>query len=479
MDQFVRVRAVLRERGDAEADGGSDRLGRRLDVEGRLRDGAADPLRDLERLLGRGLGQKERELLAAEACGDVVVAELRPEDLGHAPEHRVAGQMAVVVVDVAEQVEVGHHHRHRTLEAGGAGDLGRERRREVASVVEAGLRVDARLRLQPRHGQRAVHDDERRERGEDEPGIPGPEGGERDAERGQDEVGRDALEREDPAFAEGVVAPEPEDDRDEGVVRRHPRDGACEPRRCEPRVGVRDRRGVMPDDVGSTPGREGVQGVVREVEGLDRPGVALLQPLGDGLGERHQDDELGRQQEHAGENEDRRGVVEHVPRRLCGEQLRHGCREREQREGLPVVSHRREAEVVREGRGGRAEHEDGQVEAGAGRQGPALRLPFADGRRGEPAGGSRRASSSGRGEPARAGAGGIPGHRPVGAGASGGPSGAQLVRPPPRPQRAFSRVDAWFSPIRLPFRFRTPCGEWAAVQVAHDSRDAPQRMPLL
>ena len=77
VDQLVRVRAVLRIAGDADRDRRADRLARRLDVERPLRDGAADALRDLHRLLRRRLRQEDRELLAAEARRHVVVAELR------------------------------------------------------------------------------------------------------------------------------------------------------------------------------------------------------------------------------------------------------------------------------------------------------------------------------------------------------------------------------------------------------------------
>ena len=152
VDELVRVGAVLRERGDADGHRRPDGLGRGLDLELALRHGAADPLGDLERLVRRRLGKQDRELLAAEPGRDVVVAQLRAEDLGDSLQHRVAGKVAVAVVDVAEQVEVGHDQRHRPLEPRRARDLGGERRGEVARVVEAGLRIDARLRLQLRDG---------------------------------------------------------------------------------------------------------------------------------------------------------------------------------------------------------------------------------------------------------------------------------------------------------------------------------------
>ena len=151
VDQLVRVGCVLRETGDADRHGRADRLARGLDLERRLGDGAPDSLGDLERLVGRRLRQEDRELLAAEPRRHVVVTELRPEDLRDSAEHGVPGEMAVRVVDVAEQVEVGHDQRQRPLEAHGATELLRQRRREVARVEKARLRVDARLLLQRRH----------------------------------------------------------------------------------------------------------------------------------------------------------------------------------------------------------------------------------------------------------------------------------------------------------------------------------------
>ena len=196
MDERVRVLCVLREAGDADRDGGADRLARRLDVVELLGDGATNALGDLHRLLGRRLGKQDRELLAAETGRDVVVAQFGPEDLGDPLQHGVAGEMAVRVVDLAEQVEVGHDQRQRPLEALRAPELLRKRRGEVARVEEPRLRIDAGLRLQLRHRERPVDQQQRRDRERDEPWIAGPERGEDDAEGCEDEFRRERLVRE-------------------------------------------------------------------------------------------------------------------------------------------------------------------------------------------------------------------------------------------------------------------------------------------
>ena len=197
MDERVRILRVLRVAGDADRDGGADRVARRLDVVELVCDRTADPLGDLHRLLGRRLRQEDRELLAAEAGRNVVLPQLGAEDLGDALQDGVAGEMAVGVVDLAEQIEVGHDQRERPLEALCAPELLRERRREVARVEQAGLRIDARLRLQLRHRERSVDQQQRRDRERDEPRVARPERREDDAQRGEDELGRERLVREE------------------------------------------------------------------------------------------------------------------------------------------------------------------------------------------------------------------------------------------------------------------------------------------
>ena len=193
VDELVRVESVLREAGNAERHRRADRLGRRFDLELALGDGATDSLRDLQRLLRRRFRQEDRELLPAEASRNVVVPELLPEDLGDALEHRVACEVAVAVVDVTQQIEVSHDQRHRPFEARGARELRGECRREVARVIQTGFRVDARFGLQLRNAERAVDDNERRERGEDQPGVPVPECGQRHAEDRQHDIDRELL----------------------------------------------------------------------------------------------------------------------------------------------------------------------------------------------------------------------------------------------------------------------------------------------
>ncbi|MBA3348591.1 MAG: hypothetical protein H0T13_08540 [Actinobacteria bacterium] len=99
MDECVRVLGVLRIAGDADRDGRADRLAGGLHLVQTLGHAAAAPFGDLERLLGRRLRLEDPELLAAEAGRHVVVAQLAAEDLGDALQQRVAGEMAVAVVD--------------------------------------------------------------------------------------------------------------------------------------------------------------------------------------------------------------------------------------------------------------------------------------------------------------------------------------------------------------------------------------------
>ena len=208
VDELVRVLAVARVGSDADRDRRPDRLARRLDVERALGDLAPDPLGDLERLLRAGLRKENAELLAAEARRHVVVAQLRAEDLGDALEHGIAGEVAVRVVDVAQEVEVGHDQRQRAPEALGAHDLLVQGEPEMACVEEPGLRVDARFRLELWHGERAVNQEHRGDRERDQPRIRVPERREHDTERREHELGREPVEGEEARLTDRVPVAE-------------------------------------------------------------------------------------------------------------------------------------------------------------------------------------------------------------------------------------------------------------------------------
>jgi hypothetical protein len=70
------------------------------------RDALADPIGDLERLGLVRIGQQHHELLAAVAGGDVRRADLLLQDPGDAPEHLIAGHVAVGVVVPLEVIHV-------------------------------------------------------------------------------------------------------------------------------------------------------------------------------------------------------------------------------------------------------------------------------------------------------------------------------------------------------------------------------------
>ena len=67
----------------------------------------------------------------------------------------------------------------------------------MACVEQARLRIDARLQLQRGHRQRAVDQDDRREREREQPRVRAPQRRDADAERGEDELGRDRLTGEE------------------------------------------------------------------------------------------------------------------------------------------------------------------------------------------------------------------------------------------------------------------------------------------
>ncbi len=105
---------------------------------------------------GRVLEQ-HRELVAAHARSEVVLAQRRAQALGDRHEQRIAGGVPERVVDALEIVEVEEHHRRRVVVAC---ERGLDAQGEERAVGEPRQRIVARLVRQPllerRHrGQRA------------------------------------------------------------------------------------------------------------------------------------------------------------------------------------------------------------------------------------------------------------------------------------------------------------------------------------
>ena len=95
------------EPGDPFGDAGGGAAGADLaELGGRRRDARDRALRDVARLLLVALDGEQRELVAAVARGDVVGAGRAAQRVADAAQHLVADQVAVVLVDLLEVVEV-------------------------------------------------------------------------------------------------------------------------------------------------------------------------------------------------------------------------------------------------------------------------------------------------------------------------------------------------------------------------------------
>ena len=352
VDERVRVLRVLRVAGDADRDGRADRLARRLDVVQALGDRAADPLGDLERLLRRRLRQEDRELLAAEPGRDVVVAQLGAEDLGDALQHRVAGEMAVGVVDLAQQVEVGHDQRHRPLEALRAAELLRQRRREVARVEEAGLRVDARLGLELRHrrapGGSAAAVRSRTGRAtalpvqkaaSTTPSAAKTNSVERVWYEKSWRIGCPLTQRIIGAISDELSATSATE--------------AAVPASAKRTSSLVIRPSAPLTRCAAAPRRHRRDREDEDVERLDVPGAAAAQPLRHVLDQRQHREQRRRQQQHRRDQEDAGRVVALVARRPHDEELRQGDARREDRELEPVARRLIELREERSGDGDR------------------------------------------------------------------------------------------------------------------------------
>ena len=92
---------------------------------------------ELVRVSGGRLRQQDRELVPADAAGDVGRADDVLDALGGLGQHCVAGEVADPVVDRLEVVEVEDDQRQAPPIAVRAGDLACQRLVEVAPVVES------------------------------------------------------------------------------------------------------------------------------------------------------------------------------------------------------------------------------------------------------------------------------------------------------------------------------------------------------
>ena len=120
----------------------------------------ADPLGHGPRRRLRGAGEDQHELVAAVAREVVVLADLRAQRVRDAPQQRVAGGMAVLVVDALEVVEVDQHAAQRLAVAGRAGDLLADADLHRAVVEQPGEGVRARRGADVVVGGRVVAGDD-------------------------------------------------------------------------------------------------------------------------------------------------------------------------------------------------------------------------------------------------------------------------------------------------------------------------------
>ena len=122
----------------------TDNCGVALDREPLALDELAQLLAQRRAFLDVGLGQDQHEFLAAVAADQVAGAEVFGDGLGDAAQDRVAGGVAIRVVDRLEVVDVDERDAQRSPVAGRALDLGEQVGEERLAVGDAGQAVDGR-----------------------------------------------------------------------------------------------------------------------------------------------------------------------------------------------------------------------------------------------------------------------------------------------------------------------------------------------
>ena len=199
VDELVRVAAVARERGDADRDRRADRLarGRRPRTRSRRRRGGS-ARRSRAPRAARVSGSRIENSSPPKRAGTSYSRSCSRKILATPGEHRVAGEVAVRVVDVAQQVEVGHDQRHRPVEAARRAPSSSRsvaaKWRALKSPVFGSTRASAWSAGTA--SERWTRSSGASANGH-QPRVVLPERRDADAERREHEVGREVLEREE------------------------------------------------------------------------------------------------------------------------------------------------------------------------------------------------------------------------------------------------------------------------------------------
>src|ERR1043165_3818141 len=98
-------------------------------------------MRDALAIRQTAVRQNDRELIAAEPRADVTHAHLEVDASGGFTQQRVASEMAVLIVDALEVIDVDHQAGDGLAEPLGPRELFAQARVEVTSIVEAGEEV--------------------------------------------------------------------------------------------------------------------------------------------------------------------------------------------------------------------------------------------------------------------------------------------------------------------------------------------------
>ena len=228
-------------------------------------------------------------------------------------------------------------------------------------VEETCLRIDPRLGLQRRDAQRTMDEEDRRERERNQPRIGLPERVDGDTERREHEVGGKELSVEQSGLAEREAARESKHQCEERVVDRDEDDAGEETGDGQPERVVAHREVIENELPADEPGGQRRKQVVKNVERLQVPAVAHLQPLRNHLDDRDEHEEFRRQDERRGNEEHDVGVVRLVRRRTHDEETCHRRRGAEHEEGGPIVRVVEPADE-RDGHRGRGDRNEREIE---------------------------------------------------------------------------------------------------------------------
>ena len=221
MDDLFLGLVKLGSSGHPDANGNLDRRDAGSDSELGRFDVLADIFGTFIGHFNGGFWHEHGELFAAKSGDYIIIAHRGLQGFGDSKQDFISGQVAVGVIDVTQQIKIGHQYRERTIEALCARQLVLQLVNEIGIIVQAGLGVYLGLALQCRYTQGVINQIDGCQEEQDGILIEIPDQEKTSAHYQQCQVDHQRQEVEDARLDEILATRQPDNDANHQMVEQH------------------------------------------------------------------------------------------------------------------------------------------------------------------------------------------------------------------------------------------------------------------